>query len=80
MLSNAHHGISIYIRALDKIEVAQDGKSALVGGGAYVDEAIRTFAAHGKASCKFWSPSFPALILCTQGALQHLGRARVSAC
>ncbi len=49
-LSNVKNGINIYVRALDSIKIAEDGKSALMGGGTYVDEVINELAAHGKVS------------------------------
>lgn len=48
LLSTARHGISIYVRAFDEIEIATDGNSARLGGGTYVDQSIRAFAARGK--------------------------------
>jgi hypothetical protein len=47
-----YNGIEIYISALDSIEIAHDGNSALMGGGTYQDQVVKHLAAHGKATCE----------------------------
>ena len=51
-LSNVYNGIEIYISALNSIEIALDGNSALMGGGTYQDQVITYLAAHGKTTCE----------------------------
>lgn len=46
------HGIEINMRRLASIDIAQDGKSAVMGGGVFVDEIIRTLDAKGKTTGK----------------------------
>lgn len=50
-LSNVFNGIEIYISSLNSIEIAEDGKSALMGGGTYQDQVVKYLAAHGKVTC-----------------------------
>ena len=50
-LSNVYNGIEIYINALNSIEIAEDGESALMGGGTYQDQVVNYLAAHGKVTC-----------------------------
>ena len=49
-LSNARHGISIYINALDSISINKDSNTATLGGGTYQDQLVRFLDSHGKAS------------------------------
>lgn len=49
-MSRCRHGINIYIRSLDSIEFAEDGQSALFGGGVYGDQVVRSLAVRGKAT------------------------------
>lgn len=51
-LNKLHHGISIYVRSLDSIAIAADGKSATLGGGVYADQLIKTLAIVGKTAGK----------------------------
>lgn len=51
-LGKLRNGIEIHIRALDKIAIAKDGNSAVVGGGVYNAELIPTLWSNGKASGK----------------------------
>lgn len=44
------HGIQINMRKLTNIEIADDGKSAMMGGGVWVDEIRRVLDAKGKAT------------------------------
>ena len=50
-LSNVYNGIEIYINVLNNIEIAEDGKSALMGGGTYQDQVVNYLAAYGKVTC-----------------------------
>lgn len=50
-LSNVFNGIQIHIGSLNSIEIAEDGKSALMGGGTYQDQVVKYLAAHGKVTC-----------------------------
>ena len=50
-LSNVYNGIEIYINALNSIEIAEDGKSALMGGGTYQDQVVNYLAARNKVTC-----------------------------
>ena len=49
-LSNVYNGIEIYINALNSIEIAEDGESALMGGGTYQDQVVNHLAAYGKVT------------------------------
>ena len=51
-LANAKKAIEIHVRALNSVTLANDGKSASVGGGSYNQEIIDTLWAKGKASGK----------------------------
>lgn len=51
-LSNVYNGIEIYVSALNSIEIALDGNSALMGGGTYQDQVVTYLAAHGKTACE----------------------------
>ena len=51
-LANAKNAIEIHIRALNSIELNNDGKSASCGGGVYNQEIIDYLWARGKASGK----------------------------
>ena len=44
------HGIQINMRQLTSIQIAVDGNSAVMGGGVYVDEIVRTLDAKGKVT------------------------------
>lgn len=50
-LSTVNNGIEIYIRALDSIQISEDGNSALMGGGVYQDQLVNYLWDHGKVSC-----------------------------
>ena len=50
-LSTVYNGIEIYIRALDSIQLSEDGNSALMGGGVYQDQLVNYLWDHGKVSC-----------------------------
>ena len=47
-ISNVKNGVKIYVHALSSTQVAADGRSALLGGGTYVDEVVKELALHGK--------------------------------
>ncbi|KAI4143665.1 MAG: hypothetical protein LQ341_002854, partial [Variospora aurantia] len=49
-INDCRHGINIHIRSLDSITFAEDGQSAVLGGGVYSDQVIRSLAARGKAT------------------------------
>ncbi|KAK0507960.1 hypothetical protein JMJ35_009849 [Cladonia borealis] len=49
-LSNVYNGIEIYIHALNSIEIAENGESALMGGGTYQDQVVNYLAAYGKVT------------------------------
>ena len=49
-ISNVKNGVNIYVHALNSIQVAADGQSALLGGGTYVDEVIKKLALHDKVA------------------------------
>ncbi|KAI4117113.1 MAG: hypothetical protein LQ345_002587 [Seirophora villosa] len=49
-MSRCRHGVNIYIHSLDSIEFAEDGQSAIFGGGVYGDQVIRSLAVRGKAT------------------------------
>lgn len=49
-IGKLRNGIEIHLRALNKIVIAKDGKSATVEGGVYTAQLISTLYAHGKAS------------------------------
>ncbi|KAG8526291.1 uncharacterized protein KY384_000284 [Bacidia gigantensis] len=51
-LSAVDGGISIYIRNLDSIEVAEDGQSASMGGGVFQDQVVRYLFERGKVASK----------------------------
>lgn len=44
------HGIQINMHQLTNIEIADDGKSAIMGGGVWVDEVRRVLDAKRKAT------------------------------
>ncbi|KAL9592287.1 MAG: hypothetical protein Q9179_006871, partial [Wetmoreana sp. 5 TL-2023] len=44
------HGIQINMRRLAGINIAKDGKSAVMGGGVYADEIIKTLDTKGKVT------------------------------
>ena len=50
-LSNVYNGIEIYIHALNSMEIAENGESALMGGGTYQDQVVNYLAAYGKVTC-----------------------------
>ncbi|KAL8933041.1 MAG: hypothetical protein Q9211_005998, partial [Gyalolechia sp. 1 TL-2023] len=62
-MKNLHHGLNIYLRNLNAINIASDGNSATMGGGVYGDQVIRYLAANGKVagSCTCTSLLGPAL-------------------
>ncbi|KAL9001941.1 MAG: hypothetical protein Q9188_005113 [Gyalolechia gomerana] len=64
-MNNLQHGLNIYLRNLNSITIAPDGKSATMGGGVYGDQVIRYLAAEGKiaatGSCTCTSVLGPAL-------------------
>ncbi|KAL8936848.1 MAG: hypothetical protein Q9216_004715 [Gyalolechia sp. 2 TL-2023] len=64
-MNNLHYGLNIYLRNLNSITIAPDGKSATMGGGVYGDQVIRYLAANGKVaatgSCTCTSLLGPAL-------------------
>lgn len=64
-MSNLHHGLNIYLRNLNFINIAPDGKSACMGGGVYGDQVIRYLASKGKIAatggCACTSVPGPAL-------------------
>ncbi|KAL8790938.1 MAG: hypothetical protein Q9213_000363 [Squamulea squamosa] len=47
-LSTIKHGILIKMTSLDAIEIAADGKTATMGGGVYVDQALAKLAESNK--------------------------------
>lgn len=47
-MNNLQHGLNIYLRNLNSITIAPDGKSATMGGGVYGDQVIKYLAADGK--------------------------------
>lgn len=49
-INDCRHGINIHIRSLDSITFAEDGQSAVLGGGVYGDQVIRFLAVRGKAT------------------------------
>lgn len=49
-LATVYNGIQIYIRALDDIEVSEDGNSASMGGGVYQDQLVNYLFDRGKAA------------------------------
>ena len=49
-ISNIKKGVNIYVHALNGIQVAADGQSALLGGGTYLDEVIKELALHDKVA------------------------------
>ncbi|KAL8942997.1 MAG: hypothetical protein Q9216_001353 [Gyalolechia sp. 2 TL-2023] len=49
-LNTIKRGVSINLRALNHVQVSQDGQSALIGGGANTHEVINTLAASGKVT------------------------------
>ncbi|KAL8989640.1 MAG: hypothetical protein Q9177_001516 [Variospora cf. flavescens] len=49
-INDCRHGINIHIRTLDSITFAEDGQSAVLGGGVYGDQVVRSLAARGKAT------------------------------
>ena len=51
-LSNVKGGIQINLRQLRNITIAEDGNSAILGGGVYNDDVVSALAAVGKASGK----------------------------
>lgn len=50
-MATVYNGIQIYIRALDDIEVSEDGNSASMGGGVYQDQLVNYLFDRGKAAC-----------------------------
>ncbi|KAI4211498.1 MAG: hypothetical protein LQ351_005674 [Letrouitia transgressa] len=49
-LGTIKHGVLINLRSLDSIQIAQDGKTAVMGGGVAIDQVIETLAQKGKTS------------------------------
>lgn len=49
-LSGVQNGIQIWMNKLTDITLSEDGKSAVMGGGVYVEQVISVLAQHGKAS------------------------------
>ncbi|KAL8736007.1 MAG: hypothetical protein Q9166_000569 [cf. Caloplaca sp. 2 TL-2023] len=49
-LRTIQQGVSINLRKLNKIQIAQDGNSALMGGGVNTHEVVNTLAASGKVT------------------------------
>lgn len=49
-LNTIQRGVLINLRALNHVQVSQDGQSALVGGGANTHEVIKALAASGKVT------------------------------
>ncbi|KAI4173931.1 MAG: hypothetical protein LQ343_002699 [Gyalolechia ehrenbergii] len=49
-LNTIQRGVSINLRALNHVQISQDGESALIGGGANTHEVINALAAGGKAT------------------------------
>lgn len=65
-LNTIQRGVSINLRALNHVQISQDGESALIGGGANTHEVINALAAGGKAT----GESLP------NSTLQHLSLIR----
>ena len=55
-LSTVSNGIEIYMRALDSMDISEDGQSASMGGGVYQDQFVNFLWGHGKVSCSWVSP------------------------
>lgn len=51
-LGKLRSGIEIHISVFDKIVIAKDGNSAVLGGGVYTAELVSTMWSNGKASGK----------------------------
>jgi FAD/FMN-containing dehydrogenase len=49
-LAKVHHGIEIWLSKLDDIEIAEDGKTALLGGGVYIKKVIDALALKKKVT------------------------------
>ena len=51
-LNKIKNGVLIKLRNLNTIDIAEDGKSALLGGGAYVDQVLEKLAVKNKVTSK----------------------------
>ncbi|ORY63307.1 uncharacterized protein BCR38DRAFT_475286 [Pseudomassariella vexata] len=49
-LGNVQGGIEIWVTKLDTVTISEDGNTAVVGGGSYVESMISALAEYGKAS------------------------------
>lgn len=58
-MAKFQHGISINLQALDSIEIATDGNSALLGGGVYTAQVIEYLWKYGKVTRKLHIASEP---------------------
>jgi hypothetical protein len=52
-LARVRHGLEIWLAKLNSIEVAEDGNTAVLGGGVYIKEVIDKLAKYKKVAGKF---------------------------
>ena len=51
-LAKLQYGIEIWLTQLDSIEVAEDGNTAVLGGGTYIKQVINALAKYNKVTSK----------------------------
>ena len=51
VLGSVKDGIQIDMRSLDQVVISEDGKTATIGGGARIKEAVAQLWAAGKETC-----------------------------
>ncbi|KAF3769586.1 FAD-binding domain-containing protein [Cryphonectria parasitica EP155] len=49
-LSKLQNGIEIWLSQLNSIDIAEDGNSAVLGGGVYIEEVVHTLFEYGKVA------------------------------